>query len=55
MSSWSGACWFSFALVLLQEKRYADGEAGTVADAFIQKAQAVLADNSPASDTVAPN
>lgn len=31
-----------FALVLLQEKRYADGEPGTIADAFIQKAQAAI-------------
>ena len=31
-----------FALVLLQEKRYADGEPGSVADAFLQRAQAAL-------------
>lgn len=42
-----------FGLVLLQEKRYADGEPGSVADAFIQKAQAALAGRS-ASDTEAP-
>jgi hypothetical protein len=40
-----------FALVLLQEKRYADGEAGTVADAFIQKAQAAVG----AEDGASPN
>ncbi len=33
-----------FALVLLQESRYIHGEPGTVADAFLQKAQAALAD-----------
>ena len=32
-----------FALVLLQEKRYADGEPGSVADAFLQKAQTAIA------------
>lgn len=33
-----------FALVLMQESRYVHGEAGTVADAFIQKAQAAIVD-----------
>ena len=40
-----------FALVLLQEKHYADGEPGTVADAFIQKAQAAIS----APDDASPN
>ena len=40
-----------FALVLLQEKRYADGEPGSVADAFIQKAQAAVG----AEDGASPN
>lgn len=31
-----------FALVLLQQKRWADGDPGSVADAFLQRAQAVL-------------
>ena len=31
-----------FALVLLQQKRWADGASGSVADAFLQRAQAVL-------------
>jgi hypothetical protein len=33
------------ALVLLQEKRFADGTPGTIADAFIQKAQAAIIDS----------
>jgi len=33
------------ALVLLQEKRFADGTPGSVADAFIQKAQAAVVDS----------
>jgi hypothetical protein len=41
-----------FALVLLQEKRYADGEPGTVADAFIAKAQAAIA---APDDAASPN
>jgi hypothetical protein len=42
-----------FALVLLQEKRYADGEPGSVADAFLQRAQAaIVGDN---SDTMVAN
>ena len=40
-----------FALVLLQEKRYADGEPGTVADAFLQKAQAAMIDGAPADQS----
>ena len=31
-----------FALVLLQEKHYADGEPGSIADAFIQKARVAI-------------
>jgi hypothetical protein len=37
-----GSVLLLFALVLLQEKRYADGDPGTVADAFLQRAQAAL-------------
>jgi hypothetical protein len=50
-----GSVLFLFGLVLLQEKRYADGEPGTVADGFMQKAQAVLGDVDPQSDTEAAN
>ncbi len=31
-----------FTLVLLQQKRWADGDPGSVADAFLQRAQAAL-------------
>ena len=34
-----------FALVLLQQKRWADGTPGSVADAFLQRAQTVLIGN----------
>lgn len=49
-----GSVLLLFGLVLLQEKRYADGEPGSVADAFIAKAQAALADDGAPSDTEAP-
>ncbi len=49
-----GTVLFLFALVLMQEKRYTDGEPGTVADGFVQQALAALSvsngqagDNSP--------
>ena len=43
------------ALVLLQEKRFADGTPGSVADAFIQKTQAAIVDSgaAPAVDGAA--
>ena len=50
-----GSVLFLFAIVLLQEKRYADGEPGTVADEFLQKAQAMISDDGADSTTVAPN
>lgn len=50
-----GTVLFLFGVVLLQEKRYADGEPGSVADAFIQKAQAALWDTSTQGDTEASN
>lgn len=37
-----GSVLLLFALVLLQQKRWVDGETGTVADAFIQKVQAAF-------------
>jgi hypothetical protein len=45
-----GTVLFLFAIVLLQEKRYADGEPGTVADAFMQKAQAAPGDSGAEGD-----
>ena len=39
-----------FALVLMQEARYVHGEAGTVADAIIQKAQAAIVDSGATQD-----
>lgn len=50
-----GTVLFLFGIVLLQEKRYADGESGTVADAFMQKAQAALTNPDPQGDTEAAN
>lgn len=47
-----GSALVLFALVLLQEKRYADGEPGTIADAFILKAQAAI---SAPDDDASPN
>jgi hypothetical protein len=50
-----GSVLLLFAIVLLQEKHYASGESGTVADGFFQKAQAILTDDGADSATVAPN
>jgi hypothetical protein len=50
-----GSVLLLFALVLLQQKRYADGDAGTVADAFILKVQTAIANDRADGDTVAPN
>ena len=42
-----------FALVLLQEKRYADGLPGSVADGLMQKAQAAIIGDADAGDASA--
>lgn len=49
-----GTVLFLFAIVLLQEKRYADGEPGSIADSFIEKAHAAIV-NSDAQDDGAPS
>ncbi len=46
-----GSVLILFAAVLLQEARYVHGEPGTVADGFIQKAQAAIIDNAPVDDS----
>jgi len=43
-----------FAVVLLQEKRYADGEPGSIADSFIEKAHAAII-NPDVQDDGAPS